>query len=141
MECYKIPIFFIIRLLIGLTDTQFTTNTNAGIFFYYDKYGDGNVLTASNNYLCVCKNGANISVVDSGVALTLGVPKKLSFIKNATDNEVKFFINNTLVGTITTNIPIGSMRKYICQQKYLGTLDVYNFFDYIYYTTTNKNRL
>ena len=129
------------RLLIGLTDTQSTTNTNAGIFFYYDKYGDGNILTASNNYLCVCKNGNNISIVDSGVPVAVGVAKKLHFTKNRNDSEVKFYIDNTLVATITTNIPIGAMRKYICQQKYLGTTEVLNYYDYIYYTTTGKNRI
>jgi hypothetical protein len=129
------------RLFLGLGSELSTTNHTNAIFFYYDKFGTGNVGVASDNYLCVCKIGVSISVVDSGVAVSTTTPRKLRFEKNNTDTEVKFLIDNVLVATITTNIPTTTMRKQIVSQKTLGTGSIENSFDYLYYKLSGKNRI
>jgi hypothetical protein len=129
------------RLLFGLSSDLNTTNATFGVYFYYDKFGTGNVGVASNNYLCVCKNGASITVVDSGVLVSTTNPRKLRFEKNNTDTQVKFLIDNVLVATITTIIYAGNMRKIILSQKTLGTGSIENTFDYLYYNLYGKNRI
>ena len=121
------------RLITGLGSTQADSDQLQGIYFLYDKYGEGNVGIASDNYLCVCKNGASISVVDSGIPYEVLVGRKLGFLKNSDGTEVTFFIDNIAVATITTNIPSVSMRVMNVCEKYLGTGSATVSFDYIYY--------
>jgi hypothetical protein len=129
-------------LIAGLTDNNpLSTNANVGIFFMYDKFANSNIGVASDNYLCVCKNGASITVFDSGIPFSVNVLRKLRFEKNNTDTEVKFFIDNVLKATITTNITISDTIVKLISEKKLGTGTINNYFDYLYYKATDKNRI
>jgi hypothetical protein len=129
-------------LIAGLTDNNpLSTNANAGIFFIYDKFANSNIGVASDNYLCVCKNGASITVVDSGIPFAINTLRKLRIEKNNTDTEVRFLIDNVLKATITTNITISDTIVKLISEKKLGTSTINNYFDYLYYKATDKNRI
>jgi hypothetical protein len=71
-----------------------------GIFFKID------YTVSPTNWVCPTMNGGtNSTDVDSGVAISNTAWTKLKLVTAADWSSVGFYINNTLVQTLTTNIP------------------------------------
>jgi hypothetical protein len=72
------------------------------------------------NWFLVCRNGGVETAVDTGVALAaLGVFQELYLECNAAGTQVRAFIGQALVATITTNVPASatSMIPYVSIQR------------------------
>jgi hypothetical protein len=64
--------------------------------------------SSSLNWLCVVNNSSTPTVVDTGIDYyTIA---KLSVYVNAAGTQVRFSINNVVVHTATSNIPLGGLR-------------------------------
>lgn len=71
-----------------------------GVFFRYTHSG------SSGNWECVCKNGGVESgSPDSGILVAINTTYRLRIEVNEAGTEAKFYINGSLVKTITANIP------------------------------------
>jgi hypothetical protein len=68
------------------------------VSFVYDRVNFG------GNYQCECRSGSTTTRVDSGVAVSASAFQRLKIAVNGS-GAVKFYIDGTLVATITTNIP------------------------------------
>ena len=73
---------------------------NGGFFFEYN-------YASSANWRCCVRTGTGGSstYVDSGVAVAANTWFKFKVVSNAAWTSFAFYINNTLVATITTNVP------------------------------------
>lgn len=92
---------------------------NIGFFF---KYNDG---SSSGQWECVVHDGSTATTVASGVTVAANTDYEMLIVMDyaGTDN-CKFYINNTLVATITTTLPAnltGSYQGSISIMKNLGT--------------------
>lgn len=76
-----------------------------GVFF---RYSHG---TNSGNWQGVSRNNNSESVVNSSVAPVTSGWQKMRIVVNAAGTSVEFFINETSIGTITSNIPTASGRE------------------------------
>jgi hypothetical protein len=88
---------------IGFIDLA-TGDSADGAYFEYDE-------SVSANWRCKTANNSTRTTVDSGVPVAANVWIKLEVWVNAAGTEVDFFINGTLVATITTNIPTSAGRE------------------------------
>jgi hypothetical protein len=108
---------------------------STGMAFIYDRYNVLGYGISNDNWHCIVRNGGNITQFDSGVAVTTSnsALQKLE-IQVLNLAEVKFFINNTQVGsTVTTNISIQNLLNLLAISKNLGTTSVFVSSDYLYY--------
>lgn len=112
---------------IGWGDNDFADHVD-GVYFEYDG-------TVSANWLCKTAGSSTRTSVDSGVAVGALSWYTLAIEVNAAGTEAKYYINGTLVATITTNIPTNfSFQKtshgaWIV--KTLGTTARFVYIDYI----------
>ncbi len=74
-----------------------------GVYFAYDR-------TANVNWLCVTANNSVRTTADSGIAVAAGAWIRLKIVINYAGTSVRFYINDVLVVTTTTNIPTGDAR-------------------------------
>lgn len=74
-----------------------------GVSFYYEE-------SASSQWRCKCASNFSVTTVESGVTVAANTWYRLDIEVNAAGTEAKFWINGTLVATITTNIPSGAGR-------------------------------
>jgi Protein of unknown function (DUF2793)/Repeat of unknown function (DUF5907) len=103
---------------IGFITLSDATNT------YTMEVGFVNVLTSAPNFSimfrythsvnggrweAICNNNGTITAVDTGIAASTGVMRTFEIEVNATNTSVAFFIDGTLVATITTNIPAATV--------------------------------
>jgi hypothetical protein len=78
-----------------------------GIFWEYDPVGNGN-----QNLWCMSRRDATQTSVDSGVDFGAATTfQRLRIEVNTDATSVTFYINETLVATITTNIMSGDTRR------------------------------
>jgi len=78
-----------------------------GIYFEYDPVANGN-----QNLWCMSRRDNTQTSVDSGVDFGAATTfQRLRIEVNAAGTSVTFFVNETLVATITTNIMTGSARR------------------------------
>lgn len=95
----------------GQAGQQLTAaNQNNGCYFLYDEGGVSSGSAASPNWQCVTAAGGVRTFTTTTVPWS--VPPnpnsyKLWVVVNDAANEVKFYINETLVATHTTNVPVG----------------------------------
>lgn len=85
---------------VGYTNSD-TGDPTDGIYF---RYTHG---TNSGNWQAVCRSGGVESVINSSSPPLVGlgtVNQTLSFVGRSS-SSVEFFINNTSIGTISTNVP------------------------------------
>lgn len=119
---------------IGYFDTNSGITNANGIYFLYDEGGVCGSATASANWLCICKNGGSYSIVDSGIAVTTtsSALQTLEIYDDGTGTNVKFYINSTLVATITTQIPDTTRVMYIGERivKTTGTTARFLYLDF-----------
>jgi hypothetical protein len=90
----------------GFLDSM-TAESTDGAFFRYTHSVNG------GRFQAVCRsNGSETgSVVDTGVTAAIDTSYIFEVIVNAAGTEALFYIDGTLVATITTNIPTGSGRE------------------------------
>jgi hypothetical protein len=86
---------------IGIFRYSFSGGLVGGFFFEYD-------YSQSANWRCCVRTGTgttNVTYVDSGVTIAANTWYKFKVVSNAVWTSFAFYINNTLVATITTNVP------------------------------------
>jgi hypothetical protein len=99
-----------------------STNNNIQLF-YSDNVNGG-------KWLCECTSASIMSSVDSGVTVAINTWYNLKIVRISM--ICYFYVNNVLVGTISTNVPSGIDA--VCQQqltKLIGTTSVTADFDYL----------
>lgn len=90
---------------IGLMNgTTTSADPTDGIYFQYNT-----TTTAGNWFRCTQNNNA-VTCTDTGVArtTTLNTYQRFKFVTNSAGTAVEFFINETSVGTNSTNLPASS---------------------------------
>lgn len=89
---------------VGFIDS-ISAESRDGCFF---RYTNG---TNSGNWQAVCRSNSTESVINSAVAPTANTFQKLRIIVTGTGNA-EFWIANTSIGSITTNIPSAGGREF-----------------------------
>lgn len=84
-----------------------------GVYFYYNT-------SANPNWLCVTRASSTSTTTNSGVAVNTSFVR-LTIRVNAAASSVTFYINGTLVGTNSTNIPSAAIGHGAQIQKTAGT--------------------
>lgn len=93
---------------------EITKDVTFGVEFYYDTAFTG------NNWILYCKNGGNVTQIDSGVVVVVNTWYRLSLA--ITNNKALFFINGNLINTLTTNFPNGvGLLPLVGIAKWVGT--------------------
>jgi hypothetical protein len=80
-----------------------TSVPNFSIMFRYTHSVNG------GRWEAICNNNGTITAVDTGIAASTGVMRTFEIEVNAANTSVAFFIDGTLVATITTNIPAATV--------------------------------
>lgn len=80
----------------GIGNTM-TDEPTSGVYFMYNR-------SISSNWLACTANGGTRTRIDTGIPVTTSW-FKLSYEINAAGTSVTFYVGNTSVATITTNIP------------------------------------
>lgn len=115
-------------VLFGFSDvaTSFGTITTTGAYFRYRDDING------GNWQCTVKTADTTTNADSGVAPSAGVFQILTVEVAADSSNVKFYINGTLVATITTNIPTTAyaLIEFTLVLKSLGTNQRFVYLDH-----------
>jgi len=89
----------------GFGDTSGAGDMNDGVYFKYDR------LTSVNWQMCTANSGAgNRTSTASSTAVTAASWIKLRIEVNATGTRADYFVNDTNIGNVTTNIPTTSAR-------------------------------
>jgi hypothetical protein len=88
----------------GLMNFSNYVNPSNAIFFYYD---EGGILpTSSPNWKCYTIKSLTRTATITSIPVTANQWYKLKIIVNADASSVGFYIDNVLVATHTTNIPL-----------------------------------
>lgn len=123
-------------LMYGYLRTATVLDQSAGMYFLYDEGGVSTGSTASPNWQCVCVSGGARTFVDSGIPVTIsssGALQRARIDDNGTGGSVKFYINDVLVATITTNVPSGvPLANVLRMTKSAGTTSRLAYCDYLY---------
>ncbi len=98
------------QLLAGFIDTLTAANQADGVYFLYDEGGTSTGSAASGNWQCVSASNSVRSFSTTSTAVGTGFVR-LTIEINAAGTSATFFVNGTLVATITTNIPIAAGRE------------------------------
>lgn len=106
------------QLRFGWGDSAGADHTD-GVYFQY-------LRTTSVNWLCCCANNSVRTKTDSGVAVAAASWLKLKIIVNAAGTAAMFYVNGTLVATVTTNIPTAAGRESALLQIILKSVGVTN---------------
>jgi hypothetical protein len=100
------------QYICGFFDTSGVINQVDGAFFLYDSQGVSTGSAASGNWQLVTASNSVRTFTTSSVAIDNTNLQKLRIDVNAAGTSVQFYINDTLVGTHTTNIPTGAARQF-----------------------------
>lgn len=126
------------QYICGFLDQLTTINQTDGAYFLYDAQGVSTGSASSGNWQLVTASNSVRTFTTSSVAIDNTNLQKLRIDVNASGTSVEFYINNTLVGTHTTNIPTGTARAFgmgAYLQKSAGTAARTADIDYMYYKT------
>lgn len=85
-----------------------------------------------------CIANGSITAADTGVAPTAGVYQVLEIKVNTAATEVTYYIDGTLVGTVTTGIPTAGLFPGSNAIKSAGTTTSYGFFIDAVYAATER---
>ena len=110
---------------IGMSDDN-GSGANNGVYFSY------NQANSAGNWELITNTSGTRTVVDSGVPAAIGF-NNFGIVVNASGTSASFTINGTLVGTITTNIPMSPLSFFYTMRTNLGFTSV-NDIDLFYYT-------
>ncbi len=97
--------------VVGLFDTPTGASPVDGCYLRYKH--DNN----SGKWEAVCISNSAATTADTGITVAAGTWYDVRIEVNASGTSVAFYIDNSLVATITTNIPTGSSRvtSHYCQ--------------------------
>lgn len=109
----------------GLMDGNAAGAPTNGVYFSYT-HG-----TNSGKWVCTTRSGSTSTTVNSNITVTANQWYKLKAVINATGTQVQFYINDTLVGTSTTNIPTAAQRFVFKMEKSAGTTARTSSLDYV----------
>lgn len=112
---------------VGLGDNALGDNTD-GIYFEYDRL-------SSVNWRCCTANSSTRTKNNSTTAVAADAWLHMVVVVNAAGTEAKFYINDVLIDTITTNLPAGTTRQFtenISIVKSAGTTARLVYHDYSY---------
>jgi hypothetical protein len=121
---------------IGLNNTINTTGeTASGIYFTYNR-------ATSTNWIIKTANASVRTATTTSIAVAANTWHKLQLVVNAAGTQVDYYIDNTFVGSITTNIPTAvTVASQYNIQKSVGTTDIAAHIDYFYgYKHMNTTR-
>lgn len=90
--------YFFLRIANNPSSGFFTQNNSTGIYY---RYSDN----SGKWYLRTTDSGGTSTETDSGVTFAVDTEYELLVTINKARNEVTFFINGTVVGRHTTNLP------------------------------------
>lgn len=99
----------------GYIDSPNALDQNNAMYFLYDEGGMTTGSTASPNWQCVCASGGTRTFVTTSVPVTdtsSGAMQKLRIDDDGTGKNVRFYIDEILVATITINIPPSTVGLY-----------------------------
>ncbi len=108
----------------GLTNTDLAAAAN-GVYFTYT-HG-----TNSGNWTCNTRASSTSTNLNSGVAVTANQWYKLKAVINAAGTQADFYVNGTLVGSSTTNIPTAALKFVFKIEKSAGSTARTTSVDYI----------
>lgn len=91
------------RFYVGLGDTTNDQEYVDGIYFEYDRAN-------SANWICKSANNGTRTEVISSTLVQQGQWVKLSMTVDSATSQVDYYINESLAGSITTNIPTSTAR-------------------------------
>lgn len=97
--------------LNGLIQTFNNVNQVAGCYFTYDEGGVAAGSTALGNWQTVTAQATTPTFKDSGIPITAAQWYRLMFQVNAGGTQVDFYINDALVTSHTTNIPLAAGQE------------------------------
>ena len=125
------------RIVCGFGDNNGSAFNEAdGVFFIYDEGGTTNGNSPSPNWRCITSAGS-VRTNSNTIPVVANTWLKLRIEVNADATEVKFFINDSLVATHTTNIPkIQNSQTLMIKQgmaKSIGIINTTMWMDYIGY--------
>ena len=100
--------------MFGRSNNPLILSSTSSFGFIYDKAGDY-LATASDNWLAITRNGANSTIVDTGIAVIDSAYVRLAI--KYTPTSIAYFIDGVLVATINTNIVTGISRDLMAIQK------------------------
>lgn len=126
------------QYLVGFWDVTTSVNQVDGAYFLYDSQGVTTGSASSGNWQLVTSSNSVRTFTTSTVAIDNVNLQKLRIDVNAAGTSVLFYIDDTLVGTHTTNIPTGTARAFgmgAYLQKSAGTTARTADIDYMYYKT------
>ena len=120
----------------GYVSSLTSLNQNDAMYFLYDEGGVSTGSTASPNWQCVCASGGTRTFVTTSVPVTdtsSGAMQKLRIDDDGTGANVKFYIDEVLVATITTNVPTSaaSLTNMVRILKQAGTTQRVLYVDYM----------
>lgn len=110
------------NLIFGMSNEENSTQAN-GVVFIYDEGGVGTGTTASPNWQIITSNGSVRTAIVTSVVVNAQQWYKLRIETNENSTEIYYYINDILVRTETTNIPItrNETRPVISITKTVGT--------------------
>lgn len=110
----------------GFMDNLAGATSFSAYFSYTDNVNTG-------QWQCITSDGTGSTTTSTTVAPAASTFQRLDISVNAAATEVKFFIDGTLVGTHTANIPTGTNRTGIAvqQRKTVGTTARTSRIDYL----------
>lgn len=122
---------YTVRIGLGMTNETFNNIAN-GMWFEY------NHSINAGNWRFVTRQAAVVTNLDSSVAGTAGGEYRLKFVRNAAGNSVSVFINDALVGTVTTNVLADAltMGLFFHTDRAAGTAVRVGWCDYIRFSQT-----
>ncbi len=111
----------------GLLQAASGLNQTDSIYF---NYTNG---TNSGKFQCITNKAGVTTIVDSGITAAATTWYNFKIIINAINTSITFYINNSLVATITTNIPATQPLLFGASVilKSAGTTSVLYYLDYI----------
>jgi len=111
-----------------------STTINTGTLFAYDEGGVGTGTIASPNWQIITANAGVRTVFVTSIPVVANTMYKLRLEINDNSTEVKYYINDVLVRTETTNVPPQgqiSVQPIVGITKSIGTTDCGIVVDYI----------
>lgn len=125
------------RLIFGFGSGSGSNTETDGVFFTYDEGATANGTNASANWQCVSVQSSTRTLTTTSTAVVTATWLKLRIEINAAGTSVAFYLNETLLATHTTNIPLGSNNRFILVKqgihKTIGTTSRGFYCDYIGY--------
>lgn len=126
-------------VLYGFTDTAASTTPTRGAYFRYDRLNEG------GSWIAVTESGSTETTTDTGVEVTAGFTQagqKLKIVVDADGGAIRFYIDDVLEATHTTNINTASRGGFVgIIEKTAGTTEVGVGFKYERFSWSDTNNL